>query len=147
VIAYVSMHASTKRMVQHLADALAARHVGVDLFNLVTTDLGKLAAALVDAATLVLGSPTVLNGAHPAVAHAAYLANLLKPKARFGAVVGSCGWGGKMVAQLAGLVPNLRELEMLEPVVAKGAPKPADFEALDRLADAIAAKHAALLGA
>jgi flavorubredoxin len=141
VIAYASMHDSTRLMVQHLAEALIARGVGVDLFNLAHADLGKLAVALVDAGTLVLGSPTVLGGAHPLVANAAYLANLLKPRARYGAVVGSYGWGGKMAAQLAGLMPALK-LELFEPVSAKGLPKPADFAALERLADAIAAKQA-----
>jgi len=141
VIAYVSMHDSTRRMVQHLAEGLIARGVGVDLFNLAATDLGKLAVALVDAGTLVLGSPTVLGGAHPLVASAAYVTNLLKPRARYAAIVGSYGWGGKMVAQLAGLMPALK-LEMFEPVTARGLPRPADFAALDRLVEAIAAKHA-----
>ena len=106
-----------------------------------TTDLGRFAVALVDTGTLVLGSPMVVGGAHPLVANAAYVANLLKPRARYGAIIGSYGWGGKMVAQLTGLMPALK-LEWFEPVSAKGLPKPADLEALDRLADAIAAKHA-----
>ena len=96
--------------------------MGVDLFNLATADLGRLAVALVDAGTLVLGSPTVLGGAHPLVANAAYVANLLKPRARCGAIIGSYGWGGKMVAQLAGLMPTLK-LELFEPVTAKGLPE------------------------
>jgi len=139
-IAYASMHDSTRLMAQRLAESLLARDVGVDLFNLATSDLGRLAVALVDAGTLVLGSPMVVGGAHPLVANAAYVANLLKPRARFGAIVGSYGWGGKMVAQLTGLMPALK-LEWFEPVSARGLPKPADLEALDRLADAIAAKH------
>jgi flavorubredoxin len=141
VIAYVSMHDSTRRMAQHLAEALVERGVGVDLLNLATADLGKLAVALVDADTLVLGSPTVVGGAHPLVANAAYVANLLKPRARHGVVIGSYGWGGKTAAQLTALMPVLK-LEWLEPVLVKGLPKPADFQALDRLADAIAAKQA-----
>jgi flavorubredoxin len=76
--------------------ALIARGVGVDLFNLATTDLGRLAVARVDAGTLVLGSPMVVGGAHPLVANAAYLANLLKPRARYGAIIGSYGWGGSL---------------------------------------------------
>jgi hypothetical protein len=40
-------------------------------------------------------------------------------------------------------MPALR-LEWFEPVFAKGLPKLADLEALDRLADAIAARHAEL---
>jgi flavorubredoxin len=146
VLAYASMHASTQRMVQHLGEALVERGVGVDLFNLAHADLGKLALALVDAATIVLGSPTVNAGAHPLVANAAYVMNLLRPKARYGAVVGSYGWAGKTAKQLAELMPALR-LEMFDPIVVKGVPKPADLAALDGLADAIAAKHAGLLSA
>ncbi|HHW13395.1 MAG TPA: FprA family A-type flavoprotein, partial [Firmicutes bacterium] len=136
VVAYASMHGSTRRMIEHLADALLSRGIAVELFDLARTDVGRLAMALVDAATVVLGSPTVLAGAHPLVAHAAYLVNALRPKTRFAAIVGSYAWGGKMVDQLTGLMPNLKA-ELLEPVVAKGRPMEAEFAALDRLADAL----------
>ncbi len=71
------------------------------------------------------------------------MANLLKPKARHVSVIGSFGWGGKAVEQLTAMIGNLK-VEMLPPVLCKGLPKPADFAALDALADSIAAKHAAL---
>ena len=140
VLAYISMHDSTGKMVEHFVDALLERNIGVKQFNLVETDIGKLAMALVDAATLVLGSPTVLTGPHPKVAYAAILANVLRPKTRFASIIGSYGWGGKMVEQITGLMPNLK-VEILEPVIAKGHPKDGDFEALDRLADGILAGH------
>jgi len=143
VVPYVSMHGSTRLMVEHLVDTCALRGVRAEQFNLATPDLGKLAVLLVDAATIVVGTPVVLGGPHPNVAAAAYLTNLLKPKARFLSAIGSFGWGGRLVEQLAAMVPNLK-VEMIPPVVCKGAPKPADFEALDRLAEAIAAKHAQL---
>jgi len=127
-------------------DALTERGVAVEQFDLATVDLGKLGIALVDAATIVLASPTVLGGAHPLVLYAAALANALKPKARYAAVIGSFGWGGKMVDQLAGSIAALR-VELLEPVLAKGAPKAAELAALDRLADTIAQKHQGLRGA
>lgn len=140
VVVYVSMHGSTRRMVEHLVSALAERGVTVYQFDLAATDLGKLAIALVDAATLVIGTPTVHVGPHPNVAYAAYLANAIRPKIRFAAVVGSYGWSSKAVEQIAAAIPNLK-VEVLEPVLAKGFPKEADFQALDRLAAEIAAKH------
>ena len=140
VLAYVSMHESTKQMVEHLSEALIERGITVRQFNLAVTDLGKLAIALVDAATIVLGSPTVLTGAHPKTAYAALVANALRPKTKFASIVGSFGWSGKMVEQLAGLIANLK-VELIEPVVAKGQPKDEDFTALDKLADEILAKH------
>lgn len=143
IVAYVSMHESTRRMAEHLSEALVRRGVAVELFNLTHADVGKLAMALVDASTVALGSPTVLMGAHPKAAEAAYLVNLLKPKAKYLAVFGSYGWGGKMVEQLGGMLANLKA-EVLPPVLVKGLPKPADFAALDKLAEDIRARHQAL---
>ncbi len=143
VIPYVSMHGSTKKMVDRLAATLADHGVRAELFELAVTDSGKLAMALLDAGTLVVGTCTVLTGPHPLAAYAAMLANALKPKARFLSVVGSYGWGGKAVETLAGLVPNLK-VEVLEPVLCKGLPREADLEALDALAATIARKHAEL---
>ncbi len=140
VVPYVSMHGSTAKMVSYFVDALIERGITVRQFELSTVDIGKLATALVDAATVVIGSPTVLTGPHPCAAYAAFLANALRPKTRFASIIGSYGWGGKMVEQLAAMLPNLKA-EILEPVLAKGEPKDADFAALDILADRILAKH------
>jgi flavorubredoxin len=140
IVAYVSMHGSTAKMVSHLVDALIERAIAVRQFELATVDIGKLAMALVDAATVVIGSPTVLAGPHPCAAYAAMLANALRPKAKFASIIGSYGWGGRMVEQITGLISNLK-VQILEPVVAKGYPKDDDFAALDRLADEILAKH------
>ena len=82
----------------------------------------------------------MLAGAHPCAAYAAFLANALRPKTRFASIIGSFGWGGRMVEQLLGLMPNLK-VELFDPVVIKGCPKDADFAALDKLADEILAEH------
>jgi flavorubredoxin len=140
VLAYVSMHESTRMMVEHFSKALIRRGIVVRQFNLAVTDLGRLAIALVDAATIVLGSPTVLTGAHPKAAYAAFVANALRPKTRFASIIGSFGWGGKMVEQLSGLIANLK-VDVLPPVIAKGRPKDEDYLALDMLAERILAKH------
>jgi flavorubredoxin len=96
--------------------------------------------ALVDVATVVIGTPTVLAGPHPNVAYAAVLANALRPNLNFISIIGSYGWGGRAVEQLAAMIPNLK-VEILEPVLSKGFPKEADFKALDNLAATIAEKH------
>jgi flavorubredoxin len=140
VLPYISMHDSTRKMVEHFVDALIERGITVKQFNLSVTDIGKLAISLVDAATIVLGSPTVLTVAHPKVAYAAILANALRPKTKFASIIGSYGWGSRMVEQITTLLGNLK-VEILEPVMAKGYPKDDDFTALDKLADKILAKH------
>jgi len=143
VLPHISMHGSTHRMVEHLVEALTQRGIRVEPFEMSEADTGKLAMALVDAATIVLASPTVLVGPHPKVAFAAVLANVIKPKAKFASIIGSYSWGGKMVEQLSGMMPNLK-VEILPPVLVKGHPKPADMAALDRLADEIQTRHAGL---
>jgi len=140
VIPYVSMHGSTREMVNHLAAALVENGVRVELFPLPVTDIGKLAMALVDAATIVVGTPTVLAGPHPLAAYATFLANALKPRVKFLSIVGSYGWGGKTVETLAGMIPNLK-VEVIEPVLCKGLPSKTDLGSLDGMAGAIAEKH------
>ena len=127
-------------MVGHFVDALMRRGVTVKQFELSSVDIGKLAMALVDAATVVIGSPTVLTGPHPCAAYAAFLANALRPKTKFASVIGSYGWGGRMVEQLSGELSNLKA-EILAPVITKGCPRAEDLAELDRLADDILAKH------
>jgi len=140
VIPYISMHGSTQKLVDHLVSALVKNGVRVEPFNLAVTDIGKLAMALVDAGTIVLGAPTVLTGPHPLVAYAAVLANALRPKAKYVAITGSYGWGGKTVDILAQLISNLK-VEVLEPVLCKGMPREEDYQAIERLAAEIAGKH------
>ena len=140
VVAYVSMHGITGKMVSYLVERLARQGVNVQQFDLADTDIGKVAMSLVDAATLVIGTPTVLVGPHPLAVYAAVLANALRPKVKFASIIGSFGWGSKAVETLTGLMPNLK-VEILAPVICKGLPKEADYQALDKLATTIADKH------
>jgi flavorubredoxin len=140
VIPYVSMHHSTAIMVRHLEKALSERGIPAIPFNLTVTDIGELAMALVDAATVIIGTPTVLTGPHPAAIYATYLVKLLKPKARACGIIGSYGWGGKTVKEITGILQGL-PVELLDPVLVKGLPGPEDLRGLDSLADRIAEKH------
>jgi flavorubredoxin len=140
IVAYISMHGSTAKMVSHFVEAMIERGITVRQFELSTVDIGKLAMALVDAATVVIATPMVLAGAHPAVIYAAFLTNALRPKTKFASIIGSYGWGGKMVEQLTGIMSNIKA-EILEPVLSRGEPKENDFAAIDKLADDIHAKH------
>jgi flavorubredoxin len=140
VVAYTSMHGSTQLMVNSLCDSLAAKGVEVKRFDLTVTDLGKLAMSLVDAATIVIGTPTVLAGPHPNIVVAAFLANALRPKLKNAAIIGSYGWGGKTVEVIKSLLPNLN-LKLFDPILIKGLPKESDFKSLETLAAAIAEEN------
>jgi flavorubredoxin len=140
IIPYISMHGSTQRMVDYLVDSLVERGVMAKPLNLTYTDMGELALDLVDATTMVVASPTVLTGPHPIVAYAAYLANALRPKLKFVSVMGSYGWGGRMLDQITGLMGNLR-VEMIDPLIIKGFPMEADYKKIDAMAYEITQKH------
>lgn len=146
VLPYISMHGSTRLMVKYLVESLAEKGVSVKQFDLSDADIGKLAIALVDAATIVLGVPTVHIGPHPKVAYAALLANALRPKVKYASIIGSYGWGTKAKEELLQMVPNLK-VELIEPVIIKGMPRQEDFQALEKMAVSIAEKHKGLKNA
>lgn len=143
VLPYVSMHGSTEKMVNYLVEALMGRGIVVKPFNLTVTDVGELAMSLVDAATLVIAAPAMLVGPHPYAVYAAYLVNALRPKLKFFGIIGSYGWGSKLVEMIEGILTSVKA-EKLPYVIAKGHPKDDDFKSLDKLADVILEKHRSL---
>ena len=140
VLPYVSMYESTKDMIDYLSEKLEAKGVKTFKFDIVDDDLGDLAMALVDAATIVMGTSMVLAGPHPMAVNVAYLAAVLRPKAKFASLVGSYGWGGKLFDLLAQILAPLK-LDIIEPVQVKGKPNAEDYEKLDAMVDAIYNKH------
>ncbi len=140
VMPYVSMYGSTEEMVDYLKKKFESAGIDVLKFDIVTGDLGDLAMALVDATTIIMGSSMVLTSPHPMAANVAYLANLLRPKAKFASFVGSYGWGGNLFGKLTEMLSGLK-LELVEPLLVKGKPTQKDFEELDRIANEIIQKH------
>ena len=140
IIPYISMHGSTQRMVDHLVNALVERNVEAKPLNLTYTDMGEVALDLVDATTMVIASPTVLTGPHPSVIYATYLANALRPKLKFVSVMGSYGWGGRMLDQIKGMISTLK-VDMIPPLIIKGFPKEEDYRKIEEMADEIASQH------
>jgi flavorubredoxin len=143
IIPYISMHHSTLDMVNRLVDDLSAKGIMVQPFDMTCTDIGELAIQLVDAATIILGTPIMHGNAHPIMGYAARLAGTLKPKALFAAFLVSYGWGIGAVDRLPELITGLK-VEGLNNVVVHGLPRPADLEAVDKLADLIESKHKTL---
>lgn len=136
VVPYISMHGSTGELVDYFVDSLMEKGIKVTPFNLRDVELGQLAMALVDAAVVVVGSPTVLTTAHPKVSYAVSLANALYPKTEYGSIIGSEGWGGKMVDDIVGSLGKL-DIELFDPVISKGKGLEDDFVQIDRLVEDI----------
>lgn len=140
IIPYTSMYGSTLKMVSHLTDALIEKKVEVRPFDMTGEDAGNFIIALVDAASIIFATPTILSSAHPNVIYAAFLTNALRPKTKFAGIIGSYSWGGKTVEQIKGILSSIK-LEFFEPVLVKGLPRETDFDLLNQLAEKIRESH------
>ena len=140
VIIYVSMHGSTEKMVSYMADLLMERSVEVRLFNLPKSDIGEYAISLVDTATLIIASPIVLGGLHPVASFGVSLVGKLRPKLKNVAIIGSYGWGGRMVDEVKEALSNFK-VKIFDPVIIKGLPRDNNYKLLEKLADEILSEH------
>ncbi|MBN2856760.1 MAG: FprA family A-type flavoprotein, partial [Candidatus Delongbacteria bacterium] len=64
-------------------------------------------------------------------------------KTKFVSIIGSFGWGGKMVDQLTGLISNLK-VDVIEPVLCKGMPREEDYRKIDEIVEKLEEKHKSL---
>jgi len=140
LLPYVSMYGSTEEMIDYLAKELDKNGIKSIKHDIISDDLGDLAMALVDGTTIVLGTSMVVAGPHPASVNIAYIASILKPKAKFASFVGSYGWGGNLFGILGDILAKLR-LDVIEPVQTKGRPTEEDYKKLDNMVNSIVQKH------
>ena len=140
LLPYVSMYGSTEEMIDYLAAELSKKGIESLKYDIITGDLGDLAMALVDGTTIVMGTSMVVAGPHPASVNIAYVASILKPKAKFASFVGSYGWGGNLFGILGDILGKLR-LDVIEPIQVKGKLKNDDYKKLDEMVNSIVEKH------
>lgn len=143
LLPYVSMYGATEEMIDYLSKELNKHGIETLKHDMVNDNLGNLAMALVDGTTIVMGTSMVVAGPHPASVNVAYIASILKPKAKFASFVGSYGWGGKLFDILGEVLGKLR-LEIIEPVQIVGRLKQDDYTKLDNMIKAIVEKHKSL---
>ncbi len=136
LITYVSMHGSTKKAIEILERDLIDKGIKVKVFNLTTSDPGDIAMNLVDATTLIIGTPTVLGGAHPSAIYMAHLTRALRPDIKNIGLISSYGWGGQCAKQLLDILKDLKANEF-ESIMIKGYPKKADIDKLIQLSERI----------
>jgi flavorubredoxin len=135
------MHGSTAALVDQLVRTLIDRGVRVEKVDISTVDLGRLATLLVDAATMVVATPTVLTNVHPAMIGILYLANTLRPKVKYLSAMVTYGWASNAIDTITSMTSGLKA-ELIPPVLVRGLPGAKELEEVDRLAATIAGKHA-----
>ncbi len=138
-VIYVSMWQSTERMINTLVDVLQRCGVEVALYNLASSDIGDVAAELVDSRAMVMGTPVVLGGMHPLTMYAAYLLKALRPPVKYAVILSSYGWAGGALKQAAEMLAPLK-LEVVGTVETSGPPTEEDMKKVEDAAGTLAEK-------
>jgi flavorubredoxin len=127
VVIYVSMWGSTEALEKTIVESISAEGVETVPYNLLVADISHVMRDLVDASAIVIGAPTVLNGAHPLAIMATELVRALKPRAKLVAVFGSYGWGRGAVKMITDRLQQ-SGFEILETLEVRGPPKSEDIQ-------------------
>ncbi|MFC1572879.1 FprA family A-type flavoprotein [Candidatus Eisenbacteria bacterium] len=100
VVVYDTMWYSTARMAEAVSEGLASGGLTVKMMPLAGSHRSDVATELLEAGTLVVGSPTINGMIYPTVADVLTYIRGLKPKNLIGAAFGSYGWTGESIGQV-----------------------------------------------
>lgn len=129
VVVYDTMWGSTDILARTIGDAIAEHGVEVKVMRLRANNRSDVVTEILDAAAVIVGSPTLNNGIFPTVADLLSYLQGLKPKDKLGAVFGSYGWSGGAVSILAEELKGTGIELVADPLKVKFMP---DEEALRR---------------
>ncbi len=107
VIVYDTMWKSTKKMAEAIAEGIDASGVPVRPVHIRSSHRSDIMTEILDAAVVVVGSPTLNNNIFPTVADILAYIKGLKPKNKLGASFGSYGWSGEAPKMIAGELESM----------------------------------------
>ena len=97
VVVYDTMWHSTETMANEIAAGIANEGVAVRPIHIRSSHRSEIMTEVLDAAAVVVGSPTINNQLFPTVADFLTYMKGLKPQNKIGAAFGSYGWSGESV--------------------------------------------------
>ncbi|MFO7965483.1 MAG: FprA family A-type flavoprotein [Desulfobacterales bacterium] len=100
VVVYDTMWHSTEAMANAIAEGIAAEGVAVRPMHLRTWHRSDVITEILDAAAVIVGSPTMNNGLFPTVSDMLTYMKGLKPLNKIGGAFGSYGWSGESVKRI-----------------------------------------------
>lgn len=139
LIIYVSMHGSVLEMINILESNLINAGIPYKRFNATNCDIGEVAMALVDSATLIAGTPVFLSSPHPKMSYLLSLVNALRPKTRYFGLISSFSWGEKIEENVKESLKNCKA-NFFPSIISKGFPKE-EKKAIEELVQNIKKKH------
>jgi len=97
IIVYDTMWHSTEKMAEAIAAGIFEKGVAAKPIHIRSSHRSEIMTEALDAAAIVVGSPTLNNNIFPTVADVLTYMKGLKPKNKIGAAFGSYGWSGESV--------------------------------------------------
>jgi flavorubredoxin len=101
VVIYDTMWKSTETMANAIAEGISLTGVKVKPIHIRSSHRSDIMADVLDAAAVVVGSPTLNNQMFPTVADVLVYMKGLKPANKIGGAFGSYGWSGESVKLVA----------------------------------------------
>ncbi|OPL19410.1 MAG: MBL fold metallo-hydrolase [Candidatus Aegiribacteria sp. MLS_C] len=132
VVVYDTMWGSTASMAHAVSEGLGSGGASVRLLPLRATHISDVAAEVLEASALLVGSPTLNGRIFPSVAECLNYLGGLKPAGLVGAAFGSYGWSGEAVRELNGILEGMKVRLLGEGLRTLYVPGP---EILDRCFD------------
>ncbi len=139
VIIYVSMWGSTQALERTITETISSEGVEAVPYNLTVADVSHILRDLVDASAVVIGTPTVMGGAHPLALYATELVASFGVRGKIAAVFGSFGWGGGAARRIKTRLEQ-GGFQVVDVLEIRGPPKPEHVERAVALGRAIARK-------
>jgi flavorubredoxin len=97
IVVYDTMWKSTETMANAIAEGISSTGVKVKPIHIRSSHRSDIMTDVLDAAAVVVGSPTLNNQMFPTVADVLTYMKGLKPMNRIGGAFGSYGWSGEAV--------------------------------------------------
>jgi flavorubredoxin len=114
VVVYDTMWKSTETMANAIAEGISLTGVRVKPIHIRSSHRSDIMTDVLDAAAVVVGSPTLNNQMFPTVADILTYMKGLKPVNKIGGAFGSYGWSGESVKQVAAELTAMK-FDMVEP--------------------------------
>jgi flavorubredoxin len=108
VVIYDTMWKSTETMANAIAEGISATGVKVKPIHIRSSHRSDIMTDVLDAAAVVVGSPTLNNQMFPTVADVLVYMKGLKPMNKIGGAFGSYGWSGESVKMVAAELESMK---------------------------------------
>jgi flavorubredoxin len=140
VICYDTMWNSTAKMAAAFADGVLREHANPVVLPLAISHRSDIAAEILEAGALLLGSPALNNQIFPSVADIICYLKGLKRQNLIGQAFGSYGWAGESISLLENEMKSLK-IELIDaPIKVQYVPDEVTLKNCEKLGEAVARK-------